>query len=326
MIYKSYLVEQNIEILKSNFTLFYGENLGLKNFFEKKLVNDKNNKVLKYSQDEILKNENNFYSEMNNISLFGEKKIFIINNATDKILTILKELIQQNAQSKCYIFSDVLEKKSKLRNFFEKEKNVDVVPCYQDNDLSIKKLIQSSLKEFTNLTSETINILLEVSSNDRLKLENEINKIKSYFTNKKIIQEDLIKLLNLKEDNDFNLIKDSALIGDADLTNKLLNSTLIENEKFIFYITLMNYRLGKLNSVSGEKNIEKAVNEIKPPVFWKDKPIFLKQAQKWNQKKINSALRKTYDAEVKIKSNSSFDKKIILKKLIVDICILANAT
>ena len=41
--------------------------------------------------------------------------------------------------------------------------------------------------------------------------------------------------------------------------------------------------------------------------------------------KLDDALNKTYTAELKIKSNTSIDKKTILKKLIVDICILANA-
>ena len=37
MIIKSYLAEQNIKIIKNKYILFYGENLGLKNEFKKKI-------------------------------------------------------------------------------------------------------------------------------------------------------------------------------------------------------------------------------------------------------------------------------------------------
>ena len=37
MIYKSYLLEQNINSIKNNIVLFYGENLGLKNELKEKI-------------------------------------------------------------------------------------------------------------------------------------------------------------------------------------------------------------------------------------------------------------------------------------------------
>ena len=83
----------------------------------------------------------------------------------------------------------------------------------------------------------------------------------------------------------------------------------------------------KLKNVSDQNlnNIEKSISNIKPPIFWKDKPVFIKQAKIWNKNKINNVLNKTYSAELKIKSNLDIDRKIIIKKLIVDICNLAIA-
>ena len=76
MIYKSYLVEENADILKNNLVLIYGENLGLINDLKEKiLVKNQKSKILKYNQDEILKNENFFFEELNNKSLFEEKKV-----------------------------------------------------------------------------------------------------------------------------------------------------------------------------------------------------------------------------------------------------------
>ena len=65
---------------------------------------------------------------------------------------------------------------------------------------------------------------------------------------------------------------------------------------------------------------------IKPPIFWKDKPIFIVQAKKWNFEKIKKILNQTFNLEIKIKSNSIIQKNILMKKLLIDICELANAS
>ena len=163
---------------------------------------------------------------------------------------------------------------------------------------------------------------------DRIKLNNEIEKIKIFFKKKEIDKENLQRLLNIKNTDDFNHIKDSAINGDKLSTNKLLNDTLIESEKNTFYLAVINQRLNKLKEarlLAKSSSLEDGVNMLKPAVFWKDKPIFLKQIKKWDSKKINKALNSTYDVELLIKSNSSIEKKFLIKKLLVDICNLANS-
>ena len=113
MIYKSYLVEQNFDILKNNLTLFYGENLGLKNDF-KKIIKDKNKDSLiqNINQEEIINNKDKFFNEIYNSSLFEEEKIYLINQSNDKLLDTIKELETRLENRKLYLFSDILEKKS----------------------------------------------------------------------------------------------------------------------------------------------------------------------------------------------------------------------
>lgn len=327
MIYKSYLVENNFDALQNNMALFYGENLGLQNDFKKtiKKINRKN-KILSFDQEEVLKSSQDLLKELNNQSLFEDIKIIIINNSNDKILEIIKEAGTIIKNDKIYLFGNLLEKKSKLRGFFEKENSLDIIPCYNDNKISLNALIQKELKNYKGLSTNLINFLNESTSFDRIKLKNEIEKIKTYFINSEINLEDLEKLLNFREDNDFNDIKNHAISGNSKETNKLLASCFLDNEKSILYLTLINQRLSKLNQIDlTDKNLEKRINEIKPSIFWKEKPIFLTQAKSWSNDKLNKALTMTYDCELRMKSSSEIDKKIILKKLIIDVCNLANA-
>ena len=326
MIYKSYLVEEDLKILKNNKVLFYGENLGLKEDFKKEIIKkNKENLIITFLQEEIINSEEKFITEVNNTSLFENKKIFFIHSANDKILKIIDEL-EKNNHNNYYLFSDNLDKKSKLRNYFEKGKKTDIVPCYKDNDINLKKLISKNLQGFSGISPEIINLLIDFSNNDRTKLKNEFEKIKNFFTNKIINIDGLIKLLNIRENDDFNEIKDAALSGNRLETNKLLNFTIIEKDKSPFYLSIINNRLSKLKELTlyNSKNVEEAVNQLRPPVFWKDKPKLIMQKKLWNLDKLNTALSLTYDVEIKFKSNSNIDNKIILKKLIIDICNLAN--
>ena len=93
MIYKSYLIEQNINLLDKSLFLFYGENLGLKNELKDKIkFQNKNAEIINLSQDDIVNNIDNFFNEILNISLFEEKKVYFINQVNDKILNILKKI------------------------------------------------------------------------------------------------------------------------------------------------------------------------------------------------------------------------------------------
>mgnify|MGYP006106228023 CR=1 FL=1 len=207
MISKSYLLESNINQIDKNLILFYGENLGLKNDFKSKIkLNNKKIKIINFTQEEILKNEYFFFSEILNISLFEEEKIFFINNANDKIIPIIQEVEKKTETQKIYLFSDILEKKSKLRNYFEKKSICIAVACYADNEISIKKIILNKLKGFEGLSSENINLIVNNCNLDRITLNNELEKIFSYFTNKKINNKELEKILDIRINEGYKFI------------------------------------------------------------------------------------------------------------------------
>ena len=253
-------------------------------------------------------------------------KDLFIDQASDKILEILENLKSENNDFKLFIFSEQLDKKSKLRTFFEKSKTNTIIPCYEDNEISIKKIISYTLKEFDNLTPQITNLIADNCNMNRIKLNNELEKIIIFFQNKKLNIEKIEELLNLKTNDDFNKLKDQALLGNKEKTNILLSDTIFEEEKNLYYLNLIKQRLTKINEFlnSDFSNIEITINNLKPPIFWKDKPNFIAQTKKWNKEKIKKIFNDIYELELKLKSNST-SKNILFKKFIVDICCVANA-
>ena len=331
MIFKSYILEQNIKSINNQkLFLFYGENQGLKKDLKEKLkIEYKNQEILNLLQDEIIKNKSILANEINNKSLFSEKKVIFINQVNDKILDIIEEVAENIQDERIFLFSDILDKKSKLRNYFEKSKSYGITACYKDNEITIRKIIMMKLNGYQGLTSEVTNLIIQNTGLDRNKVTNEIDKIVSCFKNKKIDIKMLDSLLNVRTSDDFNQLKDEALNGNKINTNRLLADTIFEEENDIYYLNTINQRINKLNEIENMKkensNIELIVSNLKPPVFWKDKPILIEQSKKWDKEKIRLALKKTYNTEIKIKSSSSIKKNLLIKNLIVELCTTANS-
>ena len=328
MIYKSHLIEKKINSVKENVILFYGENYGIKKDFREKIrKTNKDSEFLLFDQKNILENSSILYNELYNTSLFEKNKVLFLENVNDRILDVIQDVHLNLDNQKIYLFSDILEKKSKLRNFFEKSDKCAVIPCYIDNEVTIKNLILEKLKGYDGLTAYNLNLILNHVSLDRIKLNNEIEKIIAYFIDKKLKTRELSILLDVNLIDDFNFLKDEALSGNKEKTNDLLSDTVLDDEKAIYYLTLINQRLNKLYQIKKSKdlNLETAINKLKPPIFWKDKPRLMIQAKKWDENRLKKVLEKTYNIEKMIKTNSFLNKQIILKELVINICDTANS-
>ena len=161
MIIKSYEINK-INLKKNNVYLLYGENEGFKN----KVINDTIKKfsknIYKYDEKEILNNREDFFNKIFSKSFFETEKLIIILRSTDKIVNIIQEIIEKNIEdTKIILLANILEKKSKLRMLFEKNKNIICIPFYADNSQTLNNIANNYFKEKKiPISQETINILV----------------------------------------------------------------------------------------------------------------------------------------------------------------------
>ena len=325
MILKSYIVEQNIKILENyRATLIYGENNGIKDDVKEAIKkNNKDTDIINFFESELFKN-NFLYENIANPSLFNKKKIIFIQEASDKIFEQIEECLEkENNEIKIYIFADKLEKKSKLRNIFEKDKKLAIFPCYEDNERTLIGYINNRLKNYKGLTGEITNIIINNSNMNRRVIKNELEKIIGFFLEKKINKQQILEILNIKDDTSFNDIRDKALMGEKIQINKLLSETEILEDETFFYLNSLNYRIMRLHEITkisqGNDNYDNILESIKPPIFWKDKPVILRQLRKWTLKKLESMLVKIGETEVLMKKNSNIRNDIVIKDLILSV-------
>ena len=309
MIVKPYELNKVKSDLK--FFLFYGKNEGLKNQHIKQLLekNDNNN-IIKYDEKEILENEDNFFESILSNSLFENEKSIVINRTSDKIYEIVINLIERNIDGITIIINaNVLEKKSKLRKLFEKEKKLACIPTYPDTNEILSNLALAFFKKIkVSISQQNINLIVDKCSGDRLNLENELEKIKIFSTKKKSISsEEISKLINLSENHTFSELIDNCLAKNINKTVNMLNENNFTNEDCIIILRTFLFKAKKILNLSIEydknRDINKTINSAKPPIFWKEKDIIKTQLNKWNPEKIKELIYLINDIELQIKKD-----------------------
>jgi len=308
MIIKSYEIKK-IDIDKNKFILFYGKNEGLKNEAIKNLIKNKK-KVLSYEEKEILESSDLFLEDILTKSLFENEKIIIIKRASDKILEIINIIIEKNiVDLYIVIIAENLEKKSKLRNLFEKDKKLICVSFYPDNEQTLSKLAHEFFNKKKILISQSnINLVINKCSGDREKLLNEIKKIE-YFTKngKKITPEHIMKLTNLTEDYSVTELVDNCLAKNKKKTINILNENNFNNEDCILIARIFLNKSKKLLKLSSEfennNDINLTISSAKPPIFWKDKEITKQHIYKWKPNNLKNLIYKINEIELLLKKN-----------------------
>ena len=300
----------NFEI--TNFLLFHGKNEGYKIEEIKKITNKFNIKGKHYDEKQVIDNTEEFFADNLNKSFFDNDKIIIINRCTDKIIKIVEQLIDRNINDIIFILnSEVLEKKSKLRNFFEKSKEKLVsIAFYPDNFDTLLRIARQALRERKILLSnECVSILVGKCASDRKNLLNEIEKIELYLKDKKKINnEEVFKIINLSENHSVNELINSCLVKNQKKLFNILNDNIFSNEDCIVIIrTLLKKTKDLLNLVTQfqlNKNINATIDNAKPPIFWKDKSIVKDQINMWSINRLKNLIIEINDIEYQIKKNS----------------------
>jgi len=308
MIIKSFEIDK-INIDRNNFILLYGKNEGLKNETINKLLKDKIN-IVRYDENEILDNVNNFIESILSKSLFENEKIIIVKRATDKLIKVINEIDLKNIDDIKILFnSDNLEKKSKLRSFFEKDKKCVCIAFYPDTEQTLSKLTYNYLKKKNiSISQANINLIVNKCNGNRETLLNELIKIE-YFCKKgkKINSEIILKLTNLSENHSVAELVDNCLAKNKKKTIDVLNDNNFSNDDCILITRSFIVKAKKLLALSktfeNNKNIDLTISSAKPPIFWKEKEITKQQIKKWSSTKIKQLIFKLTEIELQIKKN-----------------------
>ena len=295
-----------------NLFLIYGENEGLKNEIIQTLKKKFLGNIENYDEGQIISNNELFYEKLFNKSLFEKEKIIILNRCSEKIYEVIEKIIDKKISDiKIILNANALETKSKLRNLFEKKKELIIIPTYKDTSIVLAEIAKKFFYNYKiSISQETINLLISRCNGDRGHLKSELDKILIYINNKKNINlEEIYKLTNLAENCSINELVDTSLSKNSQKTSEILNESNYKSEDGILILRTFLQKAKRLLSLyerqNGNVNFDSLINDYKPPIFWKDKPIVKRHLENWSKSKIKDLIVNINKTEVFLKKNSS---------------------
>ena len=311
MILKNFELNK-INIKKNNYFLLHGNNKGFINqVIKENFINRFNDNVYNYDESEVINNKSNFFDQILNNSFFENNKLIIISRTTDKSKVIIEEIIDKKISDIVFVFvADVLEKKSKLRKFFEDDKKTLCIAFYPDTNLLLSKIASEFFRERKiSISQSNINLIISKCNNDRGNLVNELNKIELLsLTNKKITTENILQLVNLNENHSIFSLVDNCLLKNQKKVIDIVNENSFGIEDCIIILKTFLSKTKKLLKLVKEfetnKNIDETISKAKPPIFWKEKEMVKNQIINWSPMKIKKLIFNLNEIELQIKKNN----------------------
>ena len=317
MIIKNYEINK-IDLKKNHILLFYGDNLGFKDEIIQNICKQKKLKGSLYYEKEILNNLDNFYNLITTKSFFEDEKIIIIKDATDKFKDIIEEIFEKKIQDTTIILnSNLLDKKSKLRNFFEKTKEIICIPFYPDEHKDLNKIASNFfIKNNIKISQQTINLIIDRANQSRQHLNNELEKIENYLAKKnKISDNEIIKLTNLGKNYEISELVETCLAKNQNKLSKIMNENHFSNEDVFIILRIFLARAKRLLNLSKDSKISKdyelSISKYRPPIFWKDKPFVKQQLNLWSEIKLKKLINEINKIELLCKKNLQISQSLL---------------
>ena len=317
MIIKNYELEK--KKLDQNIYLLYGDNDGYKEEIISNILQKLQFKKFTYFEKDILNDKENFFNLLFSKSFFESEKIILVKDVSDKMFDVINDIKRKGLEGVILILeTNVLEKKSKIRNLFEKEKDLICVPFYPDEFRNLNYIAQNFLKNKNlKISQESINLIIERSNGSRNHLKKELEKIYNYALNKKEIGfSEILKLTNLGKNYNISELVEMCLVKNHNKLSKIINENNFSNDDTILIIRtflLKAKRLLKLSkNLEKEKSLETVISNYKPPIFWKDKEIVKQQLKLWKKESLKKLIYEVNLTELQIKKNISLSLNILL--------------
>ena len=303
---------------KQNLFLVYGENDGLKKEVIQDLQKNLKGNIDHCDEAQILMDKEIFYEKIFNQSLFDKEKIIIINRCSEKIYELIENILEKDiSDTKIILNANILEKKSKLRNLFEKNKELIVIPTYKDTSIGLLEIARKFFYNYKiSISQEAINLLVSRCNGDRGHLKSELDKVLIYMHGKKNINlEEIYKLTNLSENISINELVDNSLSKNYQKTSEIINESSYKLDDGIIILRTFLQRAKRLLNIyekqDNNMNFDSLINDYKPPIFWKDKPVVKKQLENWSKSKIKDLINNINKTETYLKTNSSISLMLV---------------
>ena len=305
--------------------LVYGQNKGLVREKSQTIIDtykDDQTEIIKFENDELISEPEKLSNEFNTFSLIAEKKIIHVLNTKDNLTETITNTINNQDSTNLIIFeTGELTPRSKLRKFFEKEKNLGILACYFDTERDVQDLIETTFKKEDISISRDISLLIAKRlGNERHIIKSELEKIILYLKDKKEFKaEDILKCLGQNEDFGFDNLNYNLCDGNVVKLDKIINQLYLQGISPIALLRSVDKHFQKIlfvnQKIDSGINLNESFIKLKPPIFFLYINQFKNQVKKWKTSLCYKAIERIMETEELCKLNSKISKIVCWRTL-----------
>jgi DNA polymerase-3 subunit delta len=296
--------------------LVYGPDLGLVrqrvNQIAAKILRDPNDPFnrMELTGTQIAEDPARLYDELSAMSFTGDTRLLLVRDAEESFAKALEPALDAlTKQTYLLIAAGDLAARSALRALAEKHPQLAALPCYKDEGVGLESLIRETFTGYgIRAQPEVIKYLAASLGGDRMIIMSELEKISLYLGDSEEILtlETVMLLTGDMSDRGLDEMIQAVASGNIDVACRLLDKLFLEGVNAVPMVrALQRYfqRLQEIHQLAAERggSFESVVDSLRPPVFFRLKPVLSAHAKRWGMAQISRAQTRLLDLEIEMK-------------------------
>ena len=272
------------------------------------------------------------FDEISSMNFFGGRKVIRIREHPEKAASAIVDLFKNppvgTSQELGFllILAEELTPKSALRALFEGGSDIIALPCYHDEGAGLSTIIRQELHQRGLIAApDIIAYLSDVLRGDRMLVRQEIEKLDLYAGVERTLTFGMVTAcIGDLAESTLDEIADYVATGNIIEADKKLRKALSQGIVPIVLLRSLSRHFQRMVHVVGQiekgASLDQAVQQMRPPLFFKQQPIFKKQLGLWARTdKIRRALNLLYQAELRIKKGG-LSPELVTERTLSSIC------
>ncbi|MEN2977294.1 DNA polymerase III subunit delta [Tistrella bauzanensis] len=242
------------------------------------------------------------------IAFGGGRRVVRLREGTDTVASALAAFLADPAGDALVVVdAGELGPASKLRKLFESAANAAAIACYGDEGRDLAEVIRSHLSEAGFMAdADALLALAAVLGADRALTRMELDKLVLYAHGRqRITLDDVEATIGDAGSVALDEVATASAGGDAAALDRALERAFAEGISAIALLRVVSRHFGRLLQARAEldagQDIEAAMRVLKPPVFFKQIPVFKQTLAVWPAAALARALGRLAEAEARAK-------------------------
>ncbi len=252
------------------------------------------------------------------IAFGGGRRVIHVVDASDRSAAAVARAADGTGDGLILLQGGDLGPRSKLRKACEVHEGIAVIPCYGDDHRALAGVLQSALeREGLAIDADARTLMLQNLGQDRSITRQEIEKLllfKASAPGTEISVEDVLACVAEGGGAEIRDLVSTVTAGDFSRVPGLMNAALAEGGSSVGLLRALQRHFQRLHQATAAMaaglSAEQAVAGLKPPVFFKDKPGFVRALGIWSDARLVEGMTLLVEAERACKSGRGSDRDI----------------